>query len=352
MNRGTSLVGGGGRNAKRAKNALKALCGRGLPIRAFGLELRARLRGVLEFDAYCLNTCDIETGIVTSSVGDGLSPEQAHALFELEAAGTDLNLLRDLWRGPTRACSLWQTTGGRPEQSQRMREIFLPLGFTDELRAALAVADTCYGYLHLFRGCDRPPFSAADVAEVAAQSPFIARAIQNAPSGQRPSALRRKRRTRVLPAVILLDAEDRVLEQSPGADGVLGAADALRSLPGLSHVLRDVASRSRSGADAHATFVREDAAPLSVAAVQVGQRTAIVIDAASAEQTLTLGLSVFALTPREREVARLVAAGCSNEAIAAELGIKLHTVKDHVRSTLSKTRCASRARLAACLLGV
>jgi DNA-binding NarL/FixJ family response regulator len=320
-------------------------------VRSFGLELRARLQRVLAFDAYCLSTCDIESGVVTGSVGDGLSPEQARALFALEAAGSDLNLLRDLWRGPVRVRSMWHTTAGHPEQSQRMREIFLPLGFGDELRAALAVADTCYGYLHLFRRRDQPPFSAADVRELAAQSPFLARAIRNAALNRRRSVPQPDPETRARPALILLDDADRVIEQSPGAEGALGVPDALRSSSGLPHVLRDVASRSRYGVNARATLCREDAEPLRVAAVQVGQRTAILLDAASAQQTLTLGLSAFALTPREREVARLIAAGCSNQTIAVKLGIQLHTVKDHVRATLSKTRCASRAELAARLLG-
>jgi DNA-binding CsgD family transcriptional regulator len=62
-------------------------------------------------------------------------------------------------------------------------------------------------------------------------------------------------------------------------------------------------------------------------------------------------LAAFALTAREREVGRLVAAGQSNQAIAAELGITLYTVKDHVKAVLAKTRCANRNELAARLRG-
>jgi DNA-binding NarL/FixJ family response regulator len=53
------------------------------------------------------------------------------------------------------------------------------------------------------------------------------------------------------------------------------------------------------------------------------------------------------LTPREREVLELVAAGLSNRAIAVELGISEHTVKFHVGSRLAKVGATTRAELVA-----
>jgi DNA-binding NarL/FixJ family response regulator len=48
------------------------------------------------------------------------------------------------------------------------------------------------------------------------------------------------------------------------------------------------------------------------------------------------------LTPRELEVLTLVAEGHSNKAIAARLGIRQSTVKDHVNSMLDKLGAQSR----------
>ncbi|WP_421853933.1 response regulator transcription factor [Oricola sp.] len=57
------------------------------------------------------------------------------------------------------------------------------------------------------------------------------------------------------------------------------------------------------------------------------------------------------LTPRQREVAGLIAKGLSNRKIAVELGITLATTKDHVHAVLDRLGCASRAAVAARLYG-
>jgi two-component system nitrate/nitrite response regulator NarL len=60
------------------------------------------------------------------------------------------------------------------------------------------------------------------------------------------------------------------------------------------------------------------------------------------------GDAVFAqLTPREREVARLIALGRRNREIADALAISVATVKDHVHSILAKTCLGSRTAVAA-----
>jgi DNA-binding CsgD family transcriptional regulator len=54
-----------------------------------------------------------------------------------------------------------------------------------------------------------------------------------------------------------------------------------------------------------------------------------------------------ALSPREREVAALVADGLANKQIAERLFISLATVKDHVHRILEKTGLPNRAAVAA-----
>jgi DNA-binding NarL/FixJ family response regulator len=60
----------------------------------------------------------------------------------------------------------------------------------------------------------------------------------------------------------------------------------------------------------------------------------------------TLG-SDASLSPREREVLALVAAGQTNKAIAEALYVSPNTVKTHVASLLHKLQADSRVQLAA-----
>lgn len=53
------------------------------------------------------------------------------------------------------------------------------------------------------------------------------------------------------------------------------------------------------------------------------------------------------LSPREREVAVLLAEGLSNKAIARRLGVTIGTVKDHVHRVLGATGCGSRTAFVA-----
>jgi DNA-binding NarL/FixJ family response regulator len=57
------------------------------------------------------------------------------------------------------------------------------------------------------------------------------------------------------------------------------------------------------------------------------------------------------LTPREREIAALIARGLSNRAIAGELVISQATVARHVANMLTKLGFSSRARIAAWVAG-
>lgn len=53
------------------------------------------------------------------------------------------------------------------------------------------------------------------------------------------------------------------------------------------------------------------------------------------------------LSPREKEVATLIAAGMTNKAIAVRLGLSPATVKDHVHHILQKADLPNRAAIVA-----
>ena len=57
------------------------------------------------------------------------------------------------------------------------------------------------------------------------------------------------------------------------------------------------------------------------------------------------------LTPREAEIAALIAAGLANKQVAARLGLTLATVKSHVHHILAKTGLPNRAAVAVAVAG-
>jgi DNA-binding CsgD family transcriptional regulator len=78
-----------------------------------------------------------------------------------------------------------------------------------------------------------------------------------------------------------------------------------------------------------------------------GGRVAIVIDRAAGAQSTALRLETYGVTAREREVAALIAKGCSNAEIAAALVISPYTVQDHIKSLFEKTGVSGRRELVA-----
>jgi DNA-binding CsgD family transcriptional regulator len=77
----------------------------------------------------------------------------------------------------------------------------------------------------------------------------------------------------------------------------------------------------------------------------------IVIRMPSAAATPVPDARLAALSPREREVAELVAQGLSNKLIADRLHLATSTVKDHVHRIFEKTGFANRAAIAAACRG-
>jgi DNA-binding NarL/FixJ family response regulator len=61
---------------------------------------------------------------------------------------------------------------------------------------------------------------------------------------------------------------------------------------------------------------------------------------------LPAGEGVPDLTPREREVLELVAAGCRNHEIARRLGMSEKTVRNHVPQVLTKLQVPDRTAAA------
>jgi DNA-binding CsgD family transcriptional regulator len=76
----------------------------------------------------------------------------------------------------------------------------------------------------------------------------------------------------------------------------------------------------------------------------------VLVERTSPYPPLTVLQNRFDLTPREGEVALLLARGLSNDALAERLFISPHTVRHHVQRVLRKLGVASRGAVADALL--
>jgi DNA-binding NarL/FixJ family response regulator len=150
--------------------------------------------------------------------------------------------------------------------------------------------------------------------------------------------------------VILLDL------YLPGADGVAVLREVrLRGYTCRVLMLTTVGSAAdvqralAAGADG---FVLKDATGSELAAAVRGAYAGVRPLSASAAELLwprpstPPSVDVSALTPREREVLRLLGEGLSNRDIARALAVAERTVKTHVSSVLGKLDVASRTQAA------
>ena len=123
---------------QRLHSEVVALAHRGLNVRDYALSAARLLARRLPFEGFCLLTLDPATLLPTGEVVENGLPQWAMPrLTEIELAEEDFNKFTDLARARQPASSLSEATDGDLDRSLRHRELKRPLGFGDELRAAL-----------------------------------------------------------------------------------------------------------------------------------------------------------------------------------------------------------------------
>ena len=155
------------------------------------------------------------------------------------------------------------------------------------------------------------------------------------------------------PDVVLLDVH---MPDGGGAQVISGVADsapATRFLAlSVSDAPEDVIAVIRAGARGYVTksISAEDLA-LAVARVAEGDAVfsprlaGLVLDAFAAGGGEPIDPELDQLTPREREVLRLIARGYAYKEIALELSISIKTVETHVSAVLRKLQLSNRHQL-------
>jgi len=349
-----------GARGAAAEAAIARLSLEGLPALEFLERAAAPFRRAVPYGAGCWKTIDPQTllwtGFGIEDGGTGLVAAARWRFTENELLEPDYGKDRDLARRRVPVSTLHRETHGEPGRSARYRLIHQTFGLGAELRAAFRTGSTCWGLVALMRGHDEPDFSDQEIA-------FVARIAAHLGHGLRDALLREQTAAGLpdrAPGVIVLGRDGSVrsltdqarfwLEQFP-PDRETGL-----ELPAAVHavVRRALGTEGQHPAGSPCARVRLASGQwLTVQAASLrgdgaGPDTvAVTLAPASAAELEPLRLALYDLTPREREVARLLIRGATNDEIAQALWISHYTVKDHVKSVYAKLRVTSRAELSA-----
>jgi DNA-binding CsgD family transcriptional regulator len=346
---------------ERLTDEIAILGSRGLSRHEYFAELAPRLRRVIDSDATCWHTLDPQTRLLTSDQSAELVERGIFTADTVHVAGErvirseyvvdDENTFAQLATRRVPVATLEQATRGNPKRSVRYRELLQPSDIPHELRAAFVIRGRVWGAVHIARRAASGAFSQRDIDALARIVGPIAQGIRGS---LRFDAARRATGAEA-PGLLVLDAGDEVeLLTSPAAPllGSLSNSSRDDALPAAVLALASFL-RSQDGSKANGGSVvtvpgREGWVTLHGSKPDpAGDRIAIVIEAASGPRSATLRLEAHGATPREREVATLLARGLTNPEIAEALSLSAHTVQDHTKSLFEKVGVGSRQELVA-----
>lgn len=256
------------------------------------------------------------------------------------------------------AVGMHLATSGDPQRSTRMRECIQPFyGYADELRLVAEVDGRRWGALAFFRSSDDAPFDADDVAFAGSLSATLARGLRSGILTSTATATAAASGARVGPAVIIVDADNQLVQVSAGAQSRLAevvdtehsaattgttaalVAAARRYAAGITDVLPRGRLRLASG-----QWVVLQASPMDGPAGRTGD-VCITIEDARPPEIVPLVVEAFDLTVRERDVTQLVLQGAETKEIANALHLSAYTVQDHLKSVFDKAGVRSRREL-------
>ena len=308
--------------------------------------LQAALASHVPADRWCALTLDPATSLPTGGVHEqGVSASRVPRLLELEFGSDDVNPLAQLARRRSSVATLSQATRGRNEVSARYREVLTPDGLGHELRAVFRDGHGAWAALVLLREKSSPDFTPADVALVASLNDAVTRALRRLLLLEEMKAQAQPE----APALLLLEqtasGELRVMHAGGAAQAWMAEIEDGNTLD-LPYAIYSVAQRARANGAALARLRTRGARWLTVHAERAGaQAVSVILQPSRPHEIAQVLAAAYGLTRREAEVARLVAAGCSNPEIASLLFLSRYTVEDHLKHVYEKLSVGSRSEL-------
>jgi DNA-binding CsgD family transcriptional regulator len=342
-----------GREIERVRDELARLSWSALDSVEFRHEAIHLIGRVVPSEAWCWTTADPSTSLVTGAIGEGIPPDRSERFFEIEYLVEDFNKFSDLACRGRPVGVLSEATAGQLDLSARHREIFGPLGIGDDVRLALRVGRSCWGYLVLHRHPARP-FTDQEVSFLLSVADHLATGLSLSLTRRAGSSV-----TSGESGLLLLDSELNTVAVSPAAERYLATmqskhSEETGSLPDAVRAL--IAGLNSNGAKDRlkSRVPMKTGGWLSLQATslgvpRVGAVTAVMIQPASPSELVPLVLEGSGLTAREAEIAGCVLRGLSTDEIASELDVSPQTVQQHLKSVFEKLGVRSRREMLASL---
>lgn len=343
----------------RVRQDVDVVARAGLDLDTFVAEAVESVARAVPFVGACVATHDPSTHLLTSARKYGYLRdlnEHDHEFGLIEYGTVEPTAFSALARADVPAAGVHLLTRGNVEESGRMSMFMKPrFGFADEARLLFRAGDQVWGAMALFRGAGDAPFDAAEIDFLASLSAPFAHGVRTGVLTRLADA---PAPASVLgPAVVIVDADDRIVQLSLGAEERLaslgsGAADAdplspVASLVGAARRYArgetDVPPRCRVRT-AGGMWLVLHAGPLSATGDRAGE-VVVTIEEARPPEIVALVVAAFGLTPRERDVTQLVLQGVDTKEIAATLHLSAYTVQDHLKSVFEKADVRSRREL-------
>ncbi|WP_143531893.1 helix-turn-helix transcriptional regulator [Saccharothrix sp. ALI-22-I] len=301
------------------------------------------LRAAVPFDAWCVLTVDPATVMTTGGFHEeGLPAEHLGHLAEIEARGSDALALADLARGRGNAATLNGATGGRPERSERYRDILVPSGLAYEMRLLFRSGRAVWGAMVAFRGSDVADFSPAEIALAGQATTGVAdimrREMVLAEITHRPMPDG--------PGLVLVSGDLERVSCTEAAEQLLAEIDdGLDPRSGLPFSVVVLARRVLASGPVRSRLRTRRGRWLTLHADRTADQASIIVEPTRPVEVAAIVADAYGLTRRERTVVRLLACGHSRHEIARGLAVSPHTVDDHIKHVYAKLGARSRAEL-------
>jgi hypothetical protein len=165
---------------ERTRQEIIRLCHAGLDSQTLRVETIKQLGKVIPIDASFFATADPATLLFTGAIVDNLLAPAAPQFLANEFLQEDVVKFAGLARSVSPVGNLGAATQNQLERSARYRDILAPLALGDELRAALLIGSSCWGFLCLHRERTSPHFTATEAAFLRRLTPHLAEGLRAA----------------------------------------------------------------------------------------------------------------------------------------------------------------------------